>query len=398
MKQPRVETGLRRLLSEVNEHDLGIFGVLANQASIDVDFRYAHAALADAYGEQLRVVFSPQHGMWGEEQANMIETPHSVDPVTGLRLVSLYSETRRPTAQMLQGLETLVIDLQDVGTRVYTYVWTLVNCLQACAEYQVRVVVLDRPNPLGGETIEGPRLEPKYTSFVGLACIPMRHGLTMGELALYCNRELKLGADLQVIMMRGWRRSMDFRDTELPWVAPSPNMPRLDTAFVYPGQVLLEGTFISEGRGTTTPFEIIGAPFIDPIELAREAREPLAECGVELRPIFFRPTFDKYQAQRCGGVAWHVRDRQRLRSYRATIELLAAIRRLHPQEPLFTPPPYEYEWEKPPIDILSGCDTLRSALSAAELNVSCKSEFLRPLWQVDADAWWQEVQSSLLYD
>src|SRR5262245_11807688 len=270
----------------------GRFGLLMNQASVSVTFQYACDLLAERFPGQLAAIFSPQHGLWGEQQANMIESPHGWYEPLGVPVYSLYSETRRPTSQMLQGLDCLVIDLQDVGTRVYTFIWTVQQCLISCAAAKVPVVVLDRPNPLGGEVAEGPLLEAGYESFVGGASIPLRHGLTVGEVARLVNQEQQIGAELIVVPMEGWRRSMPFDDSGRAWVAPSPNMPRVTTALLYPGQVLLEGTNLSEGRGTTLPFEVVGAPFIDPQRLCDELKS--AELpGLAIRPIRFVPTFDK---------------------------------------------------------------------------------------------------------
>jgi uncharacterized protein YbbC (DUF1343 family) len=249
---PRIESGLERCLTDPPTILHGAkFGLLMNQASVDRQFRYACDLLNEQFPGQLAALFSPQHGLWGEEQANMIESPHNRYEPLGLPVHSLYSQTRQPTTEMLRGLDVLVVDLQDVGTRVYTFTWTVQQCLVACAAAGVAVVILDRPNPLGGVIMEGPLLEPGYESFVGGATIPLRHGLTVGELARLLNNEQQIGANLQVAPMAGWRREMLFDQTGLPWVMPSPNMPRVTTALLYPGQVLLEGTNLSEGRGTT---------------------------------------------------------------------------------------------------------------------------------------------------
>jgi uncharacterized protein YbbC (DUF1343 family) len=365
-----------------------------NQASVDANFQYACDALAAHFPRQLAAIFSPQHGLWGEEQANMIESPHGCYQPLGVPIYSLYSETRRPTEQMLSDLDCLVVDLQDVGTRVYTFAWTLRECLIACAAADVSVIVLDRPNPLGGVTAEGPLLEPGFESFVGGASIPLRHGLTLGELAFLLNLEQQIGAHLDVVPMTGWRRDMRFHLTERIWVAPSPNMPRTTTALLYPGQVLLEGTNLSEGRGTTMPFEVIGAPFIDPFALHRE----LSACdlpGVNLRPIRFVPTFDKYQGQSCGGLALHVTDPQAVRSVSTTLHLLAAIKNHWPTHFAWLPPPYEYEREKMPIDILFGSSRLRQALESEK---RLSDATIRELTWLDDAAWWNRVRPILLYD
>lgn len=369
-------------------------GLLMNQASVDRRFRYACDVLADAYPGQLRVLFSPQHGLWGERQANMIESPHSVHPRLNLPVYSLYSKTRTPSAGMLDELDVLVVDLQDVGTRVYTLIWTVSHCLEACAAAGKTVVLLDRPNPIGGELVQGSLLDPAFGSFVGRASIPMRHGLTMGELALLVNRELDINADLHVVPMRGWKRQMGFAETGRAWIAPSPNLPRLESALVYPGQVLLEGTNLSEGRGTTVPFEICGAPFVDAERLV-EALRPFGLPGVVFRPMRFLPTFDKWAGHTCEGLALHVTEAAAFRPYRTTVAILAAIRRLWPSGFAWLDPPYEYETEKPPIDIIAGGAQLREAIDAGKCS---DVDSLNRLTDLDSQAWWQRTQGVRLYE
>jgi uncharacterized protein YbbC (DUF1343 family) len=393
MSEPTVQIGLERCQAQPPAALRGgRFGLLMNQASVDRDFSYACDLLAKRLPGSLAAIFSPQHGLWGTEQANMIESPHGWYEPLGVPVYSLYSQTRRPTGEILRGLDCLVVDLQDVGTRVYTFVWTVQQCLVACAEHGIGVVVLDRPNPLGGIVAEGPLLQAGFESFVGGAAIPLRHGLTLGELALLVNVEQQIGAQLEVVPMDGWRRDMLW--TGRAWVAPSPNMPRIATALLYPGQVLLEGTNLSEGRGTTTPFEVVGAPFIDPHALAEDlaARNP---PGVRIRPVRFVPTFDKWQGQDCGGVFLHVTEPAAVRSVELTTAILASVRKLYPRDFAFLPPPYEYEREKMPIDILYGSPRLREALlSEAALTQATIEE----LADLDAVAWWQRVRPHLLYD
>jgi uncharacterized protein YbbC (DUF1343 family) len=368
---PSVQIGLERCLIEPPEAlRRGRFGLLMNQASVDSRFRYACDLLAERFPGQLAAIFSPQHGLWGEEQANMIESPHGWYEPLGVPVYSLYSETRRPTAEMLAGLDCLVIDLQDVGTRVYTFLWTVQQCLIACAAAKIPVVILDRPNPLGGRVVEGPLLEGGYESFVGGASIPLRHGLTLGELARLLNHEQQIGAELTVVPVEGWQRSMLFDETGRTWIPPSPNMPRVATALLYPGQVLLEGTNLSEGRGTTQPFEVVGAPFVDPHQLfyALKAPDP---PGLAIRPIQFVPTFDKWKGQSCGGIALHIVDPRAVRSVAMTLQILAAVCRLWPEQFAWLPPPYEYEREKMPIDILFGSAKLRTADIGSVCRVAC---------------------------
>lgn len=363
----RLEVGLDRCLVDPPRHlaDGAKFGLLMNQASVTADYRYACDVLDECFPDQLVSLFSPQHGLWGEQQANMIESQHAVHPRLGLPIYSLYAESREPAPAMLRGLDVLVVDLQDVGTRVYTFIWTVVNCLRACKALSIPVILLDRPNPIGGELIEGPILESRFRSFVGLAEIPMRHALTLGELAQFCNSRLAIDAELEIVPLCGWQRSLHLPQTSAPWCPPSPNMPRYETALVYPGQVLLEATNLSEGRGTTTPFQVVGAPFIDAERLAGELNAR-ALSNVHFRPLRFVPTFDKWVGRSCGGVFIHPRDVKQFKSYTTTIEVLRAVKRLYPGKFAWLPPPYEYEFEKPPIDILSGSERLRMAIDSLD--------------------------------
>jgi uncharacterized protein YbbC (DUF1343 family) len=370
------------------------FGLLLNQASVNEDFAYASTLLARRFGGKLAALFAPQHGFYSEQQENMIETGHSRDESLGVPIHSLYSETRKPTPAMLKGLECLVVDLQDVGTRIYTFAWTMMACLEACAEAGVPVLVLDRPNPLGGAKAEGPLLHPHYASFVGRSSIPMRHGLTMAELAGWLNARHKIGAKLHVVKMAGWSRRMLWPDTGRTWVPTSPNLPRWEGCLVYPGQVLLEGTNLSEGRGTTTPFEIFGAPFIDPSRLLAEL-EQYQLAGLKLRPIRFEPTFHKWQGKSCGGLYLHVNDPRTFRPLRATLALLAAVRRLWPREFAWREPPYEYEQVKKPIDILFGNDAFREAL---DRNTIASTADVDEVVRLDEALWRKEASEYLLYE
>jgi uncharacterized protein YbbC (DUF1343 family) len=359
---PRVQSGLDVLL----HHRLGLlrgrrFGVLAHQASVDARLEHAVALLSDVRGATLAALFAPEHGVWGAPQ-DLIFVGNERDPVTGLRVTSLYGERREPTPAMLRGLDVLVIDLQDVGARYYTYQWTLALAMRACARAGVRVLVLDRPNPLGGELVEGNLPDPAFASFVGLYPLPARPGLTIGEIARYLNAQHALGADLDVVAMRGWRRRMLWEDTGLGWVPPSPNMPTLDTARVYPGGCLIEGTNLSEGRGTTRPFEWVGAPWLDAHAYAA-ALEAERLPGVTFRPARFRPTFQKHAGRLCGGVQIHVTDRGRFQPFLAGLAVIAVARRQAPRAFRWRRPPYEFERRKLPIDILLGTDTIRRALT-----------------------------------
>ncbi|MCI5180423.1 MAG: DUF1343 domain-containing protein [Candidatus Electrothrix sp. AW3_4] len=337
--------------------------LLCNQASTDRHFRHSRDLIMQAFPGQLTCLFSPQHGFFSEKQDNMVESDHAADVASGLPVFSLYGETRKPSAAMFEHFDILLIDLQDVGTRVYTFIWTVVYCLQRAAESGKKVVVLDRPNPVGGHTVEGNLLKPAFRSFVGLYAIPMRHGLTMGELALLCNQEMGIDAELKVIRMQGWQREMFFTDTGFPWVFPSPNMPTSLTALVYPGQVIWEGTNISEGRGTTLPFELVGALFINPTQVLQH----LAETGIDLpgcvlRPLAFEPTSGKWAGQSCAGFHLHVTEPQTFRSYRLSLALYQALFQLYPEEFAYKQPPYEYEYDLLPMDLILGDQQLRHAV------------------------------------
>ena len=283
----------------------------------------------------------------------MVEWKSYEHPQLGIPVFSLYGENREPTPEMLEGLDVLLIDLQDIGARYYTFIWTMFLCLRACEKSGVPVVVLDRPNPINGLTREGPMLDPNYRSFVGLHPLPVRHGLTIGELAELFQKEAFPQCKLTVLPMKGWERAMWFDETSLPWVMPSPNMPSVETATVYPGMCLLEGTNISEGRGTTRPFELFGAPFIEAEKLSRELNQ-LRLPGVHFRENWFQPTFQKFAGQTCGGAQLHVTDRNRFTPYRTAIEIIRTIRRMYGDSFQWKQPPYEYEFERLPIEILLG--------------------------------------------
>ena len=352
-----VVTGLTRLLASRRLEGLRV-GLVCNPASVDATLAHASDLLLHAPGITLAALFGPQHGFRADLQDNMIESPHAADAKRRVPVYSLYSETREPTAEMLRGLDVLVVDLQDVGARIYTFVYTMANCLRAAARHKVPVVVCDRPNPIGGAAVEGPMLEPGFESFVGLFPIPMRHGMSIGELAVLFNTHFGIGADLQVAQMEGWSRKMYFDETGLPWVMPSPNMPTLDTAIVYPGAVLFEGTQLSEGRGTTRPFELLGAPWIDAERFSAELNA-LDLDGVHFRPVIFEPTFHKHAREACGGCQIHVTDRQAFLPVLASVAVMAAFHRANPGRFAWRQPPYEYEHDKMPIDILAGSPALR---------------------------------------
>lgn len=391
-----MQIGLERLLEQSHAFCEGQrLGLVMNQASVDQNLRLACDVIAERYPGQLQCLFSPQHGLWAEQQANMIETQHSTYRPLDVPVYSLYSETRQPTRAMLEDIDCLLIDLQDVGTRVYTFIWTMLECLRACAVTGTRILVLDRPNPIGGLVAEGPMLESAFRSFVGSAEIPLRHGLTIAELAKLLTRELNLNVDLAIISVQGWQRGDAFTLAGRRWVWPSPNMPTLETAQVYPGQVLLEGTNLSEGRGTTRPFEVLGAPFVDEYQWL-SALESFTFPGVELRPTRFVPVFDKWQGESCGGIDIHVRDSQAVRSVHLTAALLATVAHLYPHDFAWLEPPYEYECVLSPIDILFGNSHLRRSVDRLR-SERVSPELITALTSWDEAAWWHRVAPSLIY-
>jgi uncharacterized protein YbbC (DUF1343 family) len=361
-RRPQVESGLEVLLREPELLRGLRIGLIANPTAVDSHLHHAALALQRCRAFRLQALFGPEHGVFGDAQ-DLVEVGDSRDRATGLRVFSLYGRSRVPSAKSLEGLDALVFDIQDVGSRYYTFIYTMLHALQACARHGRRLVVLDRPNPLGGARVDGNVLDPAYRSFVGLHPLAVRHGMTVGELALLFRAELRLEVELTVVPMQGWRREMHFDETGLPWVMPSPNMPTLDTAFVYPGGCLVEGTNLSEGRGTTRPFELVGAPWLDPWRLARAMqREGLP--GVAFRPACFRPTFQKHAGSLCGGVQVHVTDRHVFPAFLAYQLLIRNARAQAPGRFAWRKPPYEYERVKLPFDILCGTDRVRRTIEA----------------------------------
>jgi len=330
-------------------------GTLLHPASVSSKLEHASRILERFNGKLFRLsaFFGPQHGFLGQTQDNMAEWKTYEHPRLHIPIYSLYGEHREPTAEMLQNIDAVVIDLQDIGARYYTFIWTLYLCMRACEKRGVHVVVLDRPNPINGLTIEGPVLDSDYRSFVGMHPIRVRHGRTIAELALQFRNEAFLNCRLSILPMRNWKRAMWFDETGLPWVMPSPNMPTLETATVYPGMCLLEGTNISEGRGTTRPFEIFGAPFIEAEQLCRELNNSKLP-GVLFREAYFQPAFHKFAGALCGGAQLHVADRNSFRPFATGIEIIKRIRKLCGDQFQWKQPPYEYEWKRLPIEILIG--------------------------------------------
>jgi uncharacterized protein YbbC (DUF1343 family) len=378
---PKIATGLDQLREEFWRDLRGqSLGLLANQASVDHNLISAKEVIASLLPGQLRMLFGPQHGFRGEDQDNMIETADYVDPELNIPAVSLYGNKADRLSHFLEAIDTLVIDLQDVGTRVYTFIATMLSCLQQASRGGKRVVVLDRPNPLGGTIVEGHLLRPEFHSLVGPFPLPMRHGMTMGELAHLFQDASRIDCELTVIPLKGWSRHMLWRDTGLRWIMPSPNMPLPETAQVYPGQIIWEGTNVSEGRGTCRPFEIFGAPFIDPSAIRGHVTPEETE-GCHLQEYYFRPTCNKFQDELCGGFMIHVLDPHRCRPYATTLALLKTIRETYPGEFAWRNPPYEYEFERLPIDLILGDSSIRISLEqgkgSRELINGCSEELQR---------------------
>ena len=392
-----VKTGLEMLVSQGAPSLRGkSVGLVCHPASLGPGFAHAADLLRALPLVRLAALFGPEHGVRGEAQDMVaVEAGKAqVDEKTGARVYSLYGprvESLKPTPAMLEGLDALVIDLQDVGSRYYTYYATMALCLQAAAEAGLAIHVLDRPNPLGGELVEGGGQEPGFESFVGPFPLPVRHGLTMGELALWANDRLDLDCDLTIIAMEGWERPMLWEQTGLPFIPPSPNMPTADTARVYPGTCLVEGTNLSEGRGTTRPFEQVGAPFLDPEPLAAALNRQRLP-GVHFRPLRFTPTFHKFAAESCGGVFLHVTDQAAFRPYKTGLSLLMTAQDLARDQFRWRTETYEFVDGVPAIDLLTGTDLVRLSFDRGET----LSELFQA-WAAEEEEFRQERQPFLVY-
>ena len=391
MAKAKIQLGLERLVSERQDLLRGArIGLACNQASVDHNYRHAADLLAETAGCKLTALFGPQHGIRGEVQDNMIETPHALDAVTGLPVYSLYSETREPTAQMLAEVDVIVCDLQDVGCRIYTFIYTVANCLRAAKALGKKVIVCDRPNPINGRQVEGNVLDPAWASFVGQYPIPTRHGMTTGELARLFNERFNIGADLEVVSMKGWERGW-LDETDAPWVLPSPNMPTLETATVFPGTVFLEGTQMSEGRGTTRPFELVGAPYIEPQAYA-DALNGLDLPGFIARPCGFQPTFQKHAKKNCGGVQLHVTDREVFKPALTGVAIVKTAYDMYRADFLWKEPPYEYVYDRNPFDVIAGTDALRLAFERGD-----SLAVIEASWRDELAAFCQLREKFLLY-
>ena len=393
----RIQTGLENILANPPARlENKRIGLLCNPASVDGRLRHASRLAKERFGKRLAALFSPQHGLYAEKQDNMIESDDFIDPVLRIPVFSLYGKTRRPTSEMMDAIDVLLVDLQDAGTRVYTFFTTLSYCLEEAARHGKPVFVLDRPNPAGGDTVEGNCLRPGFASFVGRYPMPMRHGLSIGEYALWINDCHGIGCELEITAMTGWRRSMRFRETGLYWIPPSPNLPTPESALVYPGQVIWEGTNVSEGRGTTQPFELFGAPYFD-IDGILAFMGGSRQEGCYLRPAVFEPVAHKWEGRACRGFQIHVTDGRAFSAWTVSMKLLAAVIRHHGPEAggvfEWKQPPYEYEFEKLPIDLILGDDTIRKTLEAGK-NID---ERIR-LWNEEAGTFREATRPCRLYE
>lgn len=376
-----VITGLEQITSDLPEFLKGKrIGVLCHASSINSEYVHITELLSGIRECFLTAIFGPQHGIHGQTQDNMIEWQSKMHPLYRIPLFSLYGENRRPTKEMLDNIDVLIIDLQDVGARLYTYIWTVKLCMEACSEYGIPVWILDRPNPVGLLDFDGPVLKSDYFTFVGGAEIPLCHRMTIGEMAVWLREKYFRTCDLNVIWMKGWNRNSLFPETGLPWVLPSPNMPTVQTALVYPGTVLFEALNISEGRGTTVPFELFGAPFIDSFKLKRNLNGRNIP-GCIFREHDFIPTFNKFAGLSCSGLQIHVTDPLRYKPVGTALEIIDAIIETTPENSLqFRDPPYEYEYSLMPFDILSGDSKMRISLTER-----------RPV-AIERSRWEEEIQ------
>jgi len=386
-----VELGIDRLVDNQFKSLAGArIGLVTNFSCCDSKLVPTIELFARQTKAELCAIFAPEHGLYAALQ-DQVKAGDYLDKKTKTRVSSLYGQTLMPDTDLLGKIDVLVIDLQDIGTRYYTFVWSAILMIKAAAALEKEILILDRPNPLNGIQVQGPVLEPGYSSFVGLYAIPVRHGLTIGELCNLINDEYRLGGRIRVIRMKGWRRRYYLDETGLAWAMPSPNMPCLDTALVYPGLCLLEGTNISEGRGTTRPFEVFGAPWIDPFDLvAAISRRNIP--GAWFRPTFFIPQFGRYTGRLCKGAQIYVKDRQRFEPFSTGLEIIRTVIGLYPKRFRWRMPPYEFEKKRLPIDILCGNSWISRAL---ENNRSVR--YLNKRWEKNLKRFKRMRNKHLLY-
>ncbi|MCK5542471.1 MAG: DUF1343 domain-containing protein [Desulfobacterales bacterium] len=390
--KPDVLTGIENFISNPPDYlsDMKL-GLLCNGASVNTDFIHTSKTINQLFPKGLKALFSPQHGFYADKQDNMIESDHSTETNLKVPIFSLYSKSRIPTKEMFDLIDCLIIDLQDVGCRVYTFIYTISFCLEKAAQYNKKVMILDKPNPIGGIAVEGNVLEEKYKSFVGRFPIPMRHGMTIGEISSFFNKSFNINCDLEIVKLKGWARKMYYSDTNLDWVLPSPNLPTPASCMVYPGQVILEGTNISEGRGTTLPFEQFGAPYIDSYQIANIVTKKIE--GAHLRPVKFEPVAGKWKNQACNGFHIHVYDKRIFKPYKTSLILLQEIMRLYKNNFEFKSPPYEYEYDKLPMDLILGSKEIRKRIENMD-----DIDKIEQSWQKKLDNFIKISKEFYLYD
>jgi uncharacterized protein YbbC (DUF1343 family) len=376
-----VVTGLETIINHLPSAFIGKkIGILCHASSITRYFTHITDIFLQRNDCKLSAIFGPQHGIYGQTQDNMIEWRSHRHPIYDIPLYSFYGENRKPTPEMLKDIDILLIDLQDIGARLYTYIWTVKLCMEACSEEGIPVWILDRPNPIGKLSFDGPVLKEKYFTFVGGASIPLCHRMSIGEMTLWIKEKYYPSCDLNIVWMKNWRRSSIFSETGLPWVLPSPNMPTIQTAIVYPGIVLIEALNLSEGRGTTIPFELFGAPFINPEKLKKnlDARK-IKGCAFRIHK--FIPTFHKFCGEICNGIQIHVTDIDSYKPVETALQIFDAIIEISEPDTLqFKQPPYEYEYNLVPFDILSGDSGMRESLLNRE---NVKIEIERWAYQIE---------------
>lgn len=388
-----VITGLESVLNEFPAKLKGKrIGILCHASSVTREFIHISDIFYRKKDCKLAALFGPQHGIHGQTQDNMIEWQTQIHPVFGIPLYSLYGKYRKPTPEMLAGIDVLLIDMQDVGARLYTYIWTVKLCMEACTEAGIPVWLLDRPNPISRLSSDGPVLKKEYFTFVGGALIPLCHRMTIGEMALWIKENYYQDCDLNVVRMKNWRRSSLFSDTGLPWIIPSPNIPTVQTALVYPGTVLIEALNLSEGRGTTIPFELFGAPFIDQESLKKNLDNRHID-GCAFRTHDFIPTFHKFYGELCHGLQIHITDIDSFKPVSVAFEIFnAIIETTEPDSLKFNLPPYEYEYKLMPFDILSGDSGMRESLISRN-NIRIEKE----RWSQEIEEFRKEFRKIAIY-
>lgn len=389
--------GIDHLLARPEQYLKGkTLGLIVNHTSLARDRQHSITHFKSHPSFTLNTLFAPEHGLYGIAQ-DMVAIENEVDPVSGLAISSLYGKTEdtlEPNPAALAEVDNLVFDIQDVGARYYTFIYTMAKCMDVCKKSGTRMIVCDRPNPVNGISLEGNLVKEEFQSFVGQYPLPNRHAMTVGELALFFNHEIDIGCELKVVPMTHWSRRQWYDETSLPWVPPSPNMPTLDTAIVYPGMCLVEGTQLSEGRGTTRPFENLGAPYIDPNQLLKRIQNDMEKLpGVMFRPQFFQPMFQKHKNEVCGGLQIHVTDRNRFKPLLTTLALLRAIAELYPNDFKWRAEPYEFVSDRPAIDLLYGNARLRETI----FNDTFSLDEIEESWQEERDSFKEARNNYLIY-